>query len=169
MIVSAGAAFLPSCFQQKDAAVFPLKNIRLTADEQNMLAALATAILPKTNSFIGAADLKAHEFVLTMMDDCSSPDEQQQFLQGMQVFKQYSKQVMGVDFTTANNAQIQQLLTSLDAKESSATKEAVSFYQTVKKYTVQCFTSSKQYMTEVRHYNIIPGSKFKGCVPVKKA
>jgi hypothetical protein len=45
----------------------------------------------------------------------------------------------------------------------------LQFYKTTKRHTVQAFTTSKQYMTEVRHYKIVPGSNFKGCVPLTKA
>ena len=44
-----------------------------------MLAELAETIIPKTKNFIGAKDLKAHEFLLTMVDDCMAPEDQKVF------------------------------------------------------------------------------------------
>ena len=45
-------------------------------------------------------------------------------------------------------------------------EDALKFYGTVKRYTVQSFTSSKEYMTDIRKYEMVPGPDFKGCVPV---
>jgi hypothetical protein len=42
----------------------------------------------------------------------------------------------------------------------------VRFYQGVKWFTIQSFTSSEQYLTQVRNYSLIP-PKFEACVPVQ--
>ena len=98
MIVSAGAAFLPSCLQT-DKASFPLKNISLTGSQERMLAMLTETIIPKTKNFIGANDLKAHEFLLTMVDDCFHPEDQQKFTEGMKAFDKLSHDKFGQLFT----------------------------------------------------------------------
>ena len=72
VIVSAGAGLLPACMQENKNSI-PLKNISVSASYQDMLAELCESIIPKTKNFIGAKELKAHEFVLTMIDDCASP------------------------------------------------------------------------------------------------
>lgn len=167
IIISAGSAILPSCMQQ-DKVTIPLKNISITGSQKKLMAELSNTIIPKTN-FIGATDVKAHEFTLMMVDDCYTPDEQKKFINGLTQFDQVSKDKTGKSFTNSTDAEKKKLLSTIENKED-VPEEALQFYQTTKKFTVQAFTTSKEYMTEVRHYKLVPGSNFKGCVPlVKKA
>ncbi|MEP7373590.1 MAG: gluconate 2-dehydrogenase subunit 3 family protein [Chitinophagaceae bacterium] len=164
IIISAGAALLPSCMNEDKSAI-PLKNISLTGSQEKMLAELTETIIPETKDFIGANDLKAHEFVLTMVDDCTSPEDQKQFTEGLKAFDKLSHDKFGQLFTGYTAEQKKSLLSAIESKKDIP-EEVVKFYGTVKRYTVQSFTSSKEYMTGIRKYNMVPGSNFKGCVPV---
>ncbi len=163
MIISAGAAFLPGCMQDEIISI-TLKNISLSPSQEKMLAALSEAILPKTNNFIGASDLKAHEFVLTMVDDCSSPEDQQKFTEGLKAFDKLSYDKFGQIFIGYTPDQKKSLLTDIENKKDIP-ESALNFYRTVKRYTLQSFTSSKEYMTGIKKYKMVPGNNFKGCVP----
>jgi hypothetical protein len=165
MLVSAGAALLPSCLQG-DKSSFPLKNISITGSQQKMLAALTESILPTTKNFVGAKDLKAHEFVLTMVDDCTSPDDQKKFIDGLKAFDKLSHDKFGQLFTGYTAQQKHALLVAVENKKDIP-EDVLKFYKTVKRYTLQSFTSSKEYMTEIRKYKMVPGPNFKGCVPAK--
>jgi hypothetical protein len=165
IIISAGSALLPSCLQQ-DKVTFPLKNISLTGSQEKLVTALSNTIIPKSN-FIGADDVRAHEFTLMMVDDCYAPDEQKMFINGLNQFDKLAKDKMDKSFTGFTGEEKKDFLTAIEKKESIP-ENALKFYQTVKRHTVQAFTTSKKYMTEVRHYKIVPGSNFKGCVPLVK-
>lgn len=167
VLVSAGAALLPSCYQN-DKASFPLKNISLTGSQQDMLTELAEAIIPATKNFIGAKDLKAHEFMLTMLDDCNKPEDQKKFISGMKQFEDTCKKKWNTSFVKCTPQQRNELLQQFEKKQD-VPEDALAFYTTVKNYTVQCFTSSKGYMLDVMKYKMVPGSQFKGCVPLKNA
>jgi Gluconate 2-dehydrogenase subunit 3 len=163
IIISAGAGLLPSCAgDDKISIVF--KNISITSSQEKMLSALTEAIIPKTKNFIGASDLKAHEFLLTMIDDCTSPDDQKKFTDGLGAFDKLSHDTFGQLFTGYTAEQKKELLQSIESKKD-VPEDVLKFYATVKRYTVQSFTSSKEYLTDIRKYKIIPGSNFKGCVP----
>ena len=162
VIISAGAGLLPSCVQESKSS-FPLKNISVSASYQDMLAELAEAIIPKTKNFIGAKDLKAHEYVLTMIDDCASPEDQKKFTDGMKAFDILSHDKHGQLFTSSTPKQKRELLTAIENKKDIP-DDALKFYGTVKRYTVQSFTSSKEYMIDIRKYKMVPGPVFKGCV-----
>lgn len=164
MLISAGAAILPAC-AGNEKSLIPLKNISLTGSQERVLAALTESILPKTPSFIGASDLKAHEFVLSMIDDCTSPEDQKKFADGQKAFDELTRKKYGELFSECSTAQRAELLKSIENK-TDIPEEVAAFYNTVKRYTVQSFTSSKEYMTQVRKYQMVPGSNFKGCVPV---
>jgi Gluconate 2-dehydrogenase subunit 3 len=166
LIISAGARLLPSCVNEDKSAI-ALKNISLSGSQERMLAELTEAIIPATSNFIGAKGLKAHEFVLTMVDDCTSPEDQKQFTEGLKAFDKLSHDRFGQLFTGYTAEQRKSLLSAIESKKDIP-GEVVKFYGTVKRYTVQSFTSSKEYMTGIRKYNMVPGSNFKGCVPVSR-
>jgi len=165
VIISTGAGLLPSCLQQ-DRSSIPLKNISLTGSQEGMLADLAETIIPKTKDFIGAKDLRSHEFVLTMVDDCSSPEDQKKFTDGLKAFDKLSHDKFGQLFTSYTPEQKHALLADIENKKNIP-EDALKFYGTVKRYMMQSFTSSKEYMIDIRKYKMVPGPNFKGCVPVK--
>lgn len=166
VIISAGASLLPSC-TATDNSSLQLKNIPLTGSQENMLAELAETIIPKTGNFIGAKDLKSHVFLLTMMDDCTSPEDQKFFSDGMKAFEDACKKKFNAAFVKCTPQQRNDLLKEMETIKDQK-DAAAKFYKTTKRYTVQSFTSSKEYLLDVRKWQMVPGSNFKGCVPVKK-
>jgi len=163
IILSLGAIVLPSCGED-NKPLMKLKNIDLSADEENMVMQLSDLIIPK-NNFIGAKDLKAHEFVLKMVDDCYDPERQSKFTSGLKAFHKLAKDKYGQSFKDCTPVQQNEWLSNVE-KKKELSEELVFFYDTTKRYTVQAFTSSKEYMTDVIKYKMVPGSDFKGCVAV---
>jgi len=164
VIISAGASLLPSCMQESSSSI-PLKHISVTGSQEQVLAHLTEAIIPKTKDFVGANDLKAHEFMLTMIDDCVSPDEQKNFTQGLEDFDKLSHDKFGKAFASFSPEQKRSLITDIESKKDIP-ENVQKFYATVKRYTVQSFTSSEKYLLDIRKYKQTPGGDFKGCVPV---
>ena len=164
VIISAGASLLPSCMQESSNSI-PLKHISITGSQEQILSQLTEAIIPKTKNFIGANDLKAHEFMLTMIDDCVSPEEQKVFTEGLKDFDKLSHDKFGKAFTSFTPEQKRSLIADIEGKKDIA-ENVQKFYGTVKRYTVQSFTSSEKYMLDIRKYKQTPGGDFKGCVPV---
>ena len=162
VIIGAGAALLPAC-KTADKSSILLKNLSVTGSQQSMLAELCETIVPQTNNFIGARDLKSHEFLLTMIDDCASPADQKLFTDGLKAFDKLSHDKFGQLFTSYTSEQKHSLLTDIE-KKKEIPEEVLKFYGTVKRYTLQSFTSSKEYMTGIRKYKMVPGPDFKGCV-----
>lgn len=164
VIISAGTALLPSCLHH-DKSSLVLRNISLTPSQENMLAELTETIIPKTSRFAGAKDLGAAEFVLTMVDDCASPEEQQQFISGLQQFEEWCRQQESRSFAQCNPQQRKELLQRLETKQDVPEK-AARFYEATRHYTLQSFVTSRQYMVDIRKYKMVPGSVYKGCVAV---
>ena len=164
LIISAGAALLPSCRQKEKNAV-SYRNFSVTGEQQEMLSGLTGFIIPTTD-FVGAADVKADEFTLMMVDDCYSPDKQKQFVNGLQQFDKATTKKYGSTFADCTIPQKKEWLATLESKKD-APADVLTFYQIVKQHTLQAFTSSKPYLLQVRKYNMVPGPNFKGCIPVK--
>jgi hypothetical protein len=164
LTVSAGVVLIPSCLGDRTKASFLLKNYQLTAGQEELLAELAEAIIPKTDT-PGAKDIYAHQFVMKMMDDCASPEEQQQFVRGLDAFAEYARKKAGVDFKKASAAQRAGVLEEFEKNKEGKADEVV-FYKAVKGLTLRAYTSSQFFLTKVQVYELVPG-RWSGCVPVK--
>jgi hypothetical protein len=161
LIISAGAALLPSCAQDNPTIV--LKNLSLSGGEEKMLAALSNAIIPATPGFYGAAEVKAHEFSLMMVDECESPEVQKNYTAGLKAFSKKVNEGYNKSFDQLPASQQNEILSKLESK-SFGDDDLQNFYSLTKSYTLLAFTSSPKYMKEVRKYKMVPGSNFKGCV-----
>ncbi len=168
VLLSAGAIILPSCGGPDAAAGIALKNYSITGAEEKMMMQLTDFIIPKTGNFIGASDLNATEFTLMMVDDCYEPGKQKSFKEGLQAFDKMAREKYGNSFVSLTGDQKKTMLTAVENKKDIP-ENVLTFYGITKKHTIQAFTSSEKYMTEVTHYKMVPGSNFKGCVPVKQA
>ncbi len=170
VIISAGTSLLPAC-TSADKPSLQLKNLSVTGPEEKMLAELAETIIPGTSNFIGAKDLKSHEFLLTMIDDCASPEDQKSFTNDMKAFEQTCQKKYDNPFEKCTALQKSLLLKEMETvkdEKDPVNGHAAKFYKTVKRYTIQSFTSSKQYLLDVKKWKMVPGSDFKGCVPLPK-
>jgi hypothetical protein len=165
VMLSLGVAVLPSCGQD-DKAALKLNTISISGNEEKLLINLAETIIPKMNSF-GATDIMATGFVLKMVDDCYDPEQQKKFTKGLKAFDKITSSQYGSSFTKLAEAQKSEWLTVLEEKKNIR-EDVQFFYETTKRHTLQAFTSSKEYMTSVLKYQMVPGSNFKGCVPINK-
>lgn len=163
VILSAAIAFMPSCRDEKVKGVVSGKNIQLSGDQEYLLTTLSETILPVKGE---APSDAAHLFVLTMVDDCYSKEEQQQFLKGLQQFDELAKKKSGKTFVECSTEQKHALLTEMErGKEEN---EPVNyFYNTTRSLTLQHYTSSKYYLVTVRKFEMAPG-RYHGCFPLEK-
>jgi hypothetical protein len=166
LFVSAGIAFLPSCIQDKSKPAVELKNFSISAEQENLLAELSEAIIPKTTS-PGAKDISAHRFALKMMDDCRSKEDQQKFLAGLAAFEKQAEKISGKSFIKQSTEERKTVLQEME-KNKESKEDAVGFYRTMKRLTIQAYSSSEFFLTKVQVYELVP-SRYHGCVPVKAA
>jgi len=166
LILSAGTALLPSCLQEEKKASVSVKNYKINGNDEDLVASVSDTIIPGGKT-PGAKDVGAYQFALMMVDDCSSPEEQQQFMKGLKEFDDFSKKTVGTSFTKATPGQRNKVLQAIEDKKDIPENVAF-FYHTMRGLTLEAFTQSKYYLTQVHVYELVPG-KFYGCVPVKKA
>lgn len=158
-LLSIGTALIPSCMQDRAKSSILLRNLNITAGQESLLADLSETILPKTDT-PGAKDISAHLFALKMIDDCRSPEEQAAFMQGMAAFEAG----IGSGFARKSAAERLQVLEQLEQKDKESADPELTFYRTMKRLTIQAYTSSEYYLTKVQVYELVP-SRYKGCVP----
>jgi hypothetical protein len=166
VLMTAGAALLNACHDK--TATIAVKSFPITADEEDLLSELTEAIIPKTD-FPGAKDLKTSEFIFVMADDCTGPDDQEKFMNGMKAFDDACKAKMGDRFVDLSKEKRSEYLGMIEAdKEGKEFSDDLKwFYGGAKSLTIRNFTTSQQYLAEVKNVtNLIP-PKFQACVRVE--
>lgn len=164
LFVSAGMALIPSCLQDKTKPVVELKNFMISGEQESLLAELSETIIPKTTS-PGAKDISAHSFVLKMMDDCRSKEDQEKFLAGLAAFEKQAEKISGKSYIKQSAEERKKVLAEME-KNKDSKEDVVVFYKTVKRLTIQAYSSAEFFLTKVQVYELIP-SRYLGCVPVK--
>jgi hypothetical protein len=151
LLICAGTVVIPACFRNKHGgqASQLLKNVTVTGDQENLLAELAEIILPRTDS-PGAKDLSAHLFALKMLDDCLPRKDQEKFMLGFQEFETFARKRSGKPFMESDPHEQQAIVAGLDGRK---TEDPLGFfYQTLKRFTIQAYSTSQFYLTYIRNY-----------------
>lgn len=134
----------------------------LTVGQLDLLGEMVETIIPATDT-AGAKALNVHQFVLKMVADCYDKKAQQNLTNGLDSLDGLAQKAYGKPFAQGDTAQRTALLTQL-SKEA----DQKDFYSLVKSLTIRGYMSSEYVMTNLTHYQFIPGHYY-GCVPVKKA
>jgi hypothetical protein len=163
LIISAGAAILPGCVNDKKPAPYAFGNLPVTAKEEEMLAELSATIIP-TNDTPGAKEAGAHLFALRMLNDCYKKEDREKFVSGFKQFQDSVKQQYNKTYTQCSAAERTQIVTKA-ATRKDAGDDAAYFFNTFKRLTIQAYTSSEYYLTNVEVYKLVPG-KFISSVKV---
>lgn len=167
LVFATGAIVLiPSCMQDTSKASILLEKIKVSGSQEKLMAELAETIIPATDT-PGAKDVSAHLFALMMIDDCYKKEDQEKFLTGLKAFEKKTDDQFDKSFIKCSPEERKALLTELDAKKADNT-DLDYFYRQTKKLTIQAYTTSKFYLTNVQVYKLVPG-RFHGCVPVQSA
>ena len=163
LIITAGVTLLPSCMQEKSKASIILKNMDVSAEQEQTLDLLAQTIIPTTDT-PGAKETSAHLFALKMLDDLHTKEDQDKFLNGLKAFNKLSEKKFDKEFSKLTDEQRTQLVAGIDGKKD-VSDEVTFFYSKMRGLTLQAYLTSKYYLTKVQVYELVP-SRFKGCVPV---
>ena len=163
LIIAGGTVLLPSCVQQDKKVSIPLDNIKISADQEELLAQITETIIPATDS-PGAKALGVHHFVLTMVDDCSGKEQQENFMKGLDEVNDLSKKQYNNLFIKCTPQQQLELLTRIDKKEFDG--KVNDFFKATKGLTIRGYTKSKYVMSNLLVYEMAP-ARFYGSFPVK--
>jgi hypothetical protein len=175
--ITAGAMILPSCVHKARELSIALKNIVITGDQEAVLAEIVQTMIPATD-VPGAKDIRVHQFVLRMVDDCYDTETQQKFVTGLAQVDELTKKRFDKSFEDCTDEERLTFLKEMDAQKKSEEKKEPelltdgkenqfpAFYSLTKKHTVQGYLSSEYIMTNVLVHNMIPG-RYNGCVEIK--
>lgn len=164
-VATAGAILLQNCIADPKKVSIALSNLKITPGEEELLASLADILIPATDT-PGAKAVGAHLFTLVMVDDCHGVEQQEKYLKGLRSFDATCQEITGKKFTNSSGADRLEIIKSLEKKMESLNEEIKTFYQGSRHYIIQGYRASEHFMTNVKPYKLVPGSVFKGCVPV---
>lgn len=140
-----------------------VKNISISTEQETLLAEIAETIIPKTTT-PGAKDIYAHLFVLKMIDDCKTKEDQDKFVKGLSAFEKFPGSNSSPSFIRASPEERFSILNTLEKREEK--DELQYFYRSMKGLTIQAYTTSQFYLTKVKIYELVPG-RWHGCFPLK--
>lgn len=162
---------LPSCRFSPERVSVALENLKITAGQEQLLADIAETLIPETDR-PGARNLNVHQFVMVMIDDCRSAEDQELFQEGLQRIDPVSNHFFGSSFSESTLSQREELLAGVLDQQREYQSYLGSDYDRfreflflVKRYTIQGFLQSQYVLTEVFPYIMAPGY-FDGCEPV---
>ncbi|MFD2934010.1 gluconate 2-dehydrogenase subunit 3 family protein [Spirosoma flavum] len=141
--------------------VRPVQQI-LSRSQASLLAEMVETIIPATNT-PGAKALNVHQFVQKMVTDCYDKPAQANLQKGLDSLDGLAQTSFSKPFAEGDSAQRTALLTQLAQSTDKASKD---FYSLVKNLTIRGYMTSEYVMTNLTHYEFIPGHYY-GCVPVK--
>jgi hypothetical protein len=179
-IITVGAALIPSCLRESKPSI-PLKHLDITGDQEKLISELCETIIPRTDT-PGAKDTYTHLFVLKMVDDCQTKEEQQKFVSGLKEFEKLSQKKYDRSFVECSLQQRDELTGSIINKKAvpkntainagtqngskkDDTDDVTAFVKSMKRLTLQGYMTSQYYLTKVQPYKLVPG-KFEGCILV---
>ncbi|MBA4139301.1 MAG: gluconate 2-dehydrogenase subunit 3 family protein [Segetibacter sp.] len=179
-IISVGAAIIPSCLQENSKPTIALKHLDIDGKQERIISELSETIIPRTDT-PGAKDTYTHLFVLKMVDDCQTKEEQQKFMSGLKEFEKLAQNKYDKSFVECSQGQRDELVGSIINKKAPPnnttinagingskkddTDDVTAFVKNMKRLTLQGYMTSQYYLTKVQPYKLVPG-KFEGCILV---
>jgi hypothetical protein len=164
-VASAAAWLLPSCVSDPKKVSIALNKLKISGDEETLVADLADTMIPATET-PGARAVGAHLFALVMVDDCLSGEERDKYLKGMRTFDDEVKSLTGKRFSSVSAEERLGMLTAFEERIDDATDEAKLFYDKTRGYIIQGYVSSQHFLTNIKPYQLVPGPNYHGCAPV---
>lgn len=146
-VIAGGMMIATSCSNDRKKASIELHNVHFSAEDEQLLKQLVEAIIPETDS-PGAANLNLHLFVMKMVDDCHSPEDQAQFVKSLRDAKKIKDK---------NTEDTLAYLRSLPQEDV--------FFKILKRRTIQGYLNSEYVMKNKLIYELVPG-RYDGAVKV---
>lgn len=161
-LISGGLALIPSCDFSSEDILAAYENLKVTATQKQLLGAISDTIIP-AGELKGALELEVPDFILVMVNDCMTSEDQVLFSTGLTAFPAYAKDSVGKKYDKMTTKEKEDLIQSgIDlqpAENPEGEKDrAISYFlNTTKRLTMQGYMASEYIQTEVIPYSLIPG------------
>lgn len=161
-LISGGLALIPSCDFSSEDILAAYENLKVTASQKQLLGQISDTIIP-AGELKGALELEVPDFILVMVNDCMTKENQMLFSTGLAAFPAYAKKTAGGKFDKLSTKEKEDLVqTGLDLQPSETPEgendKAISYFlNTTKRLTMQGYMASEYIQTEIIPYSLIPG------------
>ncbi len=138
---------------------------QISFDEQSsaFMEQLARLILPYDREIYTMPETIT-EFVSTMVNDLSTPEDIQSYGEGYKTYKKYLSDTLSKEVSDMSDAEVVQMYEQLQRGES-VPEGAKDFFERTRGLVLWQFRTSEQYMREVRGYSMTHES-FDGCASI---
>lgn len=162
-LISGGLAFIPSCDFSSDDILTAYENLKITQSQKQLLGDISNVIIP-AGEIKGALEIEVPDFILVMVDDCLTSEQQMLFTTGLTAFPDYAKNTGNGNFSGLTNKEKETIILSgqkleVGETEEGATNKAISYFlNTTKRFTIQGYMASEYIQSEIMPYSLIPGA-----------
>lgn len=146
-ILAGGIVIATSCTSDRNKSSIALSKVDFSKADEDLLAELVEAIIPETDT-PGAKSLNLHLFVMKMVDDCQSPEDQQAFVDGLKKAKTLKGKT---------SAEILSYFNSLSKDDT--------FLSILKGRTIMGYKNSEYVMKNKVIYELVPG-RYNGALKI---
>ena len=149
-------------------ATKPTNGNDFSSDEKKIVERMSDIIIPRTDT-PGAVDAGAPAFVMMMMNECHTAEDQKKFHAGLMGFDKECKEKSGASFLKLSPEKQEEVVkrldaTALDKKNKKSSDEEFVFYRNLKALTLLGFFTSEPGATKTLRYAQVPGH-YEGCIP----
>jgi hypothetical protein len=167
-LISGGLALIPSCDFSKEDILAAYQNLQVTATQKTLLGLVSDSIIP-AGEIKGALNLEVQDFILVMVNDCFTKENQDKFTAGLTAFPDYVQKTAGKKFEALSAKEKEELILNgikLEGDDTPEGKEKTNlayFLSSTKRFTIQGYMASEYIQTEIIPYSLIPG-EYNGAV-----
>jgi hypothetical protein len=161
MAAAAGLISLPAWASGWSKSTVTSASSLLSPSQDAVLAEIVETIIPATDT-PGARELGVHSFIQKMVTDCYEIKDQENLLKGIDAVDRMARGTFSKNFASLDAGQRIDILRKMEKNSDPAKKE---FFSLVKGLTIRGYMNSEYVMTNLTHYEMIPG-RYHGCVPV---
>ncbi|MDC0231073.1 gluconate 2-dehydrogenase subunit 3 family protein [Aureispira] len=155
-------------------AMFKNPDLSILDLNRSLINDIAETIIPKTDS-PGAKDAEVYKYIILILKECTSRQNQNNFINGLIKLKNYTHSQYQCTFSECSKDQqnniihyFEQQTTKLKGIAKKIHKKifGLSFFEIIKKLTIEGFFTSEIGCTQVLAYNPTPG-EYITCQPLK--
>ena len=149
-------------------ATKPTNGNDFTSDEKKIVERMCDIIIPRTDT-PGAVDADTPAFVMMMMNECHTAEDQKKFRDGLASFDKQCKEKFGEPFLKLSEEKQVEAVEDIDTnalgkKNKKNAAQDLVFYRNLKALALLGFFTSEPGATKTLRYAQVPGH-YEGCIP----
>ncbi len=161
-LITGGVLLFPSCNFSDEKVSIILNKLQINPSQELLLKEIVDTILPE-GEIPGGISLKAHNFVWVMVDDCTSKEKQNSFINGLNIFNDKVSETTGNKFVSLDAQKKLETLQEFMANKDLDT-EVLYFLNSTKRLAIRGYMISEYIMTNEMPYKLVPGAgTYEGC------